>query len=397
LLTLPIFSYTNSDLVFAPQNTWKINGTAKFGQRALILALDTKQRIDFRYPGTLAITIEDGALIVSMQEPPHFYDMIIDPLTQLMAGLGINGRAQTTPTRLGPDRHRRSFLDEDHKLIVGNCLIYRIDLMKNNQASDNDRMQLLRKARGLPPIVPRHTTIVSWLEPYAIGLRRLQNTLSGANIELPFVVTFQIQKLVQNNYLMPALVADLIPAIKEMTKRSEIPVCVGAIKKLFPAIPYPAPDVEATDFQLDTLIESLKHNEELCKRDGPSLEEARRSDNVAIIHRAKVTPTHVFLYGPEPETTNRVLRKYADHHDYFLRVQFCDEDGMPVRFNPRISNERIYHGRFKDVLLNGIKIADRKYDYLGFSHSSLRAQTCWFVAPFVHDGGLIWDRMIIRE
>jgi hypothetical protein len=70
---------------------------------------------------------------------------------------------------------------------------------------------------------------------------------------------------------------------------------------------------------------------------------------------------------------------------------------MPVRFNPRISNERIYHGRFKDVLLNGIKIADRKYDYLGFSHSSLRAQTCWFVAPFVHDGGLIWDRMIIRE
>jgi hypothetical protein len=63
---------------------------------------------------------------------------------------------------------------------------------------------------------------------------------------------------------------------------------------------------------------------------------------------------------------------------------------MPVRFNGRVSNEKIHRGRFADILLNGIHIADRKYDFLGFSHSSLRAQTCWFVAPFFHNGGLVW-------
>jgi hypothetical protein len=105
----------------------------------------------------------------------------------------------------------------------------------------------------------------------------------------------------------------------------------------------------------------------------------------------------VFLYGPDPETTNRVLRQYADHHDYFLRVQFCDEDGGQVRFNSKVSNYKIYHERFKDILTNGIKIGDRQYGFLGFSHSSLRAQTCWFVAPFIFNGGLVWDRMIIRE
>jgi hypothetical protein len=66
-----VWSYADSDLVFAPQLTWKGNATAKFGQRAMVLAMESNQRIDFRYPGIGAVTTEDGALIVSMREPPH--------------------------------------------------------------------------------------------------------------------------------------------------------------------------------------------------------------------------------------------------------------------------------------------------------------------------------------
>jgi hypothetical protein len=46
--------------VFAPQLTWKVNGTAKFGQRAMILTMETNQRIEFRYLAILGITMEDG-------------------------------------------------------------------------------------------------------------------------------------------------------------------------------------------------------------------------------------------------------------------------------------------------------------------------------------------------
>lgn len=98
------------------------------------------------------------------------------------------------------------------------------------------------------------------------------------------------------------------------------------------------------------------------------------SQNVAIIHRAKVMPSGTHFFGPEPEANNRILRKYAGEHEYFLRVQFCDEDGAPVRFNPRISNDKIYHGRFKEAMRDGMNIAGQVYKFLGFSHSSLRGQ-----------------------
>ena len=181
-------------------------------------------------------------------------------------------------------------------------------------------MELLRSARGLPSIVHRYTKIVLWPEPYAHALGRLKRLLGAAETkQLPFVVKFQIQKLVQNNYLPPAVVLGLIPTLEEIIERSGFEICVSAVRKLFPTIPYPAPDIEDSNFQLETLAETLKSNEDLCKAEGRSLDKAPQSNNVAIIHRAKVTPTHVFLYGPEQETTNRVLRKYADHHGHFLR------------------------------------------------------------------------------
>jgi len=177
-----------------------------------------------------------------------------------------------------------------------------------------------------------------------------------------------------------------------------MPICVKAIRKLFNQIEFPGPETEASAFRIDKLTKLLKVNEEQCTREAEVGDgETRTTDNVAIIHRVKVTPTAIHLYGPEAEANNRVLRKYPNHHDYFLRVQFCDEDGQPVRFNPRVSNERILRGRFKDILEKGITIAGREYEFLGFSHSSLRAQSCWFMAPFVYEGSLLWYRMIIQD
>jgi hypothetical protein len=80
-----VWSYAKSDLVFAPELTWTRNATAKFGQRSIVLTMDSNQRIDFRYLGIEGITAEDGALIISMLEPPHFsyvYVVELQPLPQ---------------------------------------------------------------------------------------------------------------------------------------------------------------------------------------------------------------------------------------------------------------------------------------------------------------------------
>ncbi len=89
--------------------------------------------------------------------------------------------------------------------------------------------------------------------------------------------------------------------------------------------------------------------------------------------------------APELENENRVLRKFPRHHDHFLRVQFCDENGQDLYFNAKIGLDRV-HSRFKQVLKEGIRIANRVYQFLGWSHSSLRSRSVWFVAPF-SDGG----------
>jgi hypothetical protein len=93
------------------------------------------------------------------------------------------------------------------------------------------------------------------------------------------------------------------------------------------------------------------------------------------------------LHGPEPEAKNRILRRFPDFTDYFIRVQFCEEDGTDLRFNANVSNEQIYE-RFRSVFKNGIAIAGRVFGFLGFSHSSLRSHAAWFMAPFFCDGKL---------
>lgn len=96
-------------------------------------------------------------------------------------------------------------------------------------------------------------------------------------------------------------------------------------------------------------------------------------------YRATVTPTGLLLRGPDLVVANRVLRRYANKSEYFMRVFFADEGGLSVLHNPRASQDNVY-ARFRKVLCEGIQIGDRLYSFLGFSHSSLHSHTAWFMA-----------------
>jgi hypothetical protein len=392
------WAYHFEDLVFAPQVTWDIGGTAKFGKRSMILTLDSGFRIDFRYSAVDGIATQDlpgPSFIFSMKEPPRLFEKI-DPLSAQIAQLGLVNGARTKSF----ERDRLPCLDPDHKPIVGNCLAYRITLGKDYSMSPktlheiSELIEKLKKAHEMPPVVHGVAGIYSNGERYSEAFQLLRENLSSLAIGLPFEVAFQVHKLAQNNYLPPMTVLELLPDIREIFELSNVTVTVAAIRKLFNQIPYPSPDVEAKVFELESLKELLIANEASATTEGSSLDFTPQAD-VAIIHRVKITPTGMYLYGPEPETNNRILRKYSTHHDCFLRVQFCDEDGQPLFFNSRVSSYKIFHERFKQILRDGIEVGGRTHTFLGFSNSSLRVQSCWFVAPFFHNGELITDRMII--
>jgi len=81
-----------------------------------------------------------------------------------------------------------------------------------------------------------------------------------------------------------------------------------------------------------------------------------------------------------------MLRKYKDHLDCFLRVTFSDEDAEQLQFKFDTSNDEIYQ-KFQDILDDSIPLCGKTFAFLGFSQSSLRSQTAWFMAPFETEDG----------
>lgn len=414
------WTYIQGELVFVPQAIWEVRGVARFGQRSMMLNLESGKRIDFRYNSVHEVVAQEspGSLIISMTEPPRFFEKIDAPLEDLMQQLRLPGRNQQQNNRRnGPDRHRLPCLDANHEPIAGHCLAYRM-VMPYLVTGGNysDRFRELARVSHLPPLSNRYVRVRYPTETYSVGFRRLQTEFSSLGLGLPFTVAFQVQRLAQNNYLPPKTVLSLIDEIGDICDRSGENVCASAIRKMFSQIDYPSLEVDASNFEADSLVEMLRDNENLSLREQtlqavvfdddseyeqppgmPKVTTGTKSDNVVLIHRARVTPSGLWLNGPELETNNRVLRKFPNYHDYFLRVVFCDEDSTPVRQNFKVSHDRIFYGRFKTVLEDGISIAGRHYDFLGFSHSSLRMQTCWFMAPFIYEKTLMYARIVVRD
>ncbi|KAI9825931.1 MAG: hypothetical protein M1819_000450 [Sarea resinae] len=401
-----VWSFVDSELVFVPYYRLESDGHVKFASRSINMIFTSGKRIDFLYASTYGITTEyapNPAFTLTLCEAPRFYEgRLPKTMESVMASLA---RLSITE-RNGPQRNRIASLDEEHKAIAGSCLIYRIVLARDGLRDNNliDRigvhMDALQKAPGMPPIIHQQTDIQRHVRPYISDQKALATELTNSQT-FPWKLKFQVLSLTANGHLTSNQALSLLPEIQSMLLRSGDALSIAAVQKFRDRIPYPGPDADAGDFQIKALIQLLRCNEDQVKREEIlsviNRSPKQASENMALIHRLTVTPAGNYLYGPDVEPMNRVLRKYPTHHEFFLRVQFLDEDGEPVRFNPRVSNDFIFNDRFKSLLSSGFSIAGRKYDFLGFSHSSLRAQSCWFMAPFACNGSLLYDRMLIQE
>ncbi|ERF76596.1 hypothetical protein EPUS_05869 [Endocarpon pusillum Z07020] len=391
-----LWEYIDSNLVFTSYLEWPVRGSVKFGAKVAVIRMDTGQSMDIPYSTIQAIATEglpQPGMTLTLTEAPHFSQPVGKANGTTTGDLSdVLKTVLTFSPQSGPSKERLPGLNIEHEKIAGSCLVYRIGLVNSTL---NEHMDALSHARGIPPTTRCHTRIHSPKGQYGAEMSRLRQALTEANTRLPFEVKFQVQKLAQSGYLSPNKVLALLPEVASLWSRSNIRVCVNAIRRLFQQLPFAGPNTDAVEFQLEAITSLLKENEERLKTGGLYFNDPKQSKNVAIIHRVTVTPAGTYLYGPEPESNNRVLRKYPEHHDYFIRVQFCDEDGIQVQYRPDVSNDLIFYKRFNKILDEGINIGGRQFKFLGFSHSSLRAQSCWFMAPFFHNGQLLHDRMLI--
>jgi RNA-dependent RNA polymerase len=100
-----------------------------------------------------------------------------------------------------------------------------------------------------------------------------------------------------------------------------------------------------------------------------------------LVRSATVTPTMIYFNSPSVDTSNRIVRKYREYQDRFLRVKFRDEPykGMIMNFDD-ITNSELFT-RVQRVLKNGIVVGDRRHEFLAFGNSQFREYGAYFFAP----------------
>ncbi|OKL62275.1 hypothetical protein UA08_02862 [Talaromyces atroroseus] len=384
-LSCGTFDFSETKPVFIEQYGMHMPGTIHFGPTKLTITMASPEngeknlKLEFEYWSIFhSIYVSDyghTTVTFSCNYAPRLYEAPIkNPLRVTLATL-LRGR----PAAVREEKKKRlGFLENSHKYVVATCFVYRVML-----TNPHDGASIWRLARN-----PNRPQLVRWNEtpvrPYVSYQDQLPRfIITLRDVPISFVVKFQLQMLVWNGELPMRKVLQLIPYINELLLRKK-PLVVAKILKALPRrLVHPDPNADSANVSVENIIETLKEIEEF-----QTLEYIQPGQpgylyhNQIEIHRASVTPTGIYLDGPNCEAQNRVLRKYRHHSDYFLRVRFIEESGDPMVYDISSNLDVIFNGRFREVLRDGIVIADRHYRFLGFSHSSLRSRTCWFMAEF---------------
>lgn len=409
LFSFPIVSlhcgfwdYRQGSLTFFPSYSDSRQGSFILGRKSLVIILKPNDRepkeirLDIPYDSVNGIftgTRQLPSVTLNLLQAPSFYVSEID-----LSG-AMNNLSLTPGGGFAQQQNKKSRvcnLGTAHSSSAGSCLVYRFQLI--DAAGIDDITKHLAVTHGAPSHLSWQTTMRESTQNVDTNTRKLEDHLQ-ANFSLPWTISFQLQKLATNGILPPAKVLQLLPHIQAMTRIASIreSSIAEGIRNLSRTLPYPGPEQNASVYSPEALGAAIKHYAtEEFEYYGSMYEIVHRHSQLALIHHVNVTPTGTWLEGPSLETKNRVLRQYLEHTDYFLRVDFSDEDGGPVRTDPGTSRYSIFE-RFRDVMNGSIKVAGRMYTFLGFSHSSLRARQCWFMAPFIENGELVHAKEVIRR
>ncbi|KAL8638350.1 MAG: hypothetical protein Q9228_004498 [Teloschistes exilis] len=400
LLQCGSLDYDADDLGFVSHYQLSLAGSLTFGRHFVRVDLTNsdatlpRKQLQFPYHSVNSLIVGKSTspyMTFTLSEAPRMFEQIPE-LTDVITSLGVFGlNIPAKPT--APKRQRITVLDSSHQTVVSNSLSYRFKL----GPKDAQTVLASKNLSGKLDIVPWDVSAIAQ-DRMQIQMSRL-NTALGTQDELfSFETKFQLQALAQNGYLPPYKVLELMETIKIEFHTVDHQTLAAAVRRLGLQVPFPGVGTESSELSLDTLqLRLVKNYSAIQEETAYSRDIVQQFEHLAMIHKATVTPAGTYLEGPEPEVKNRVLRKYSRFSNYFLQVTFTDEDGEPMRYDSTSSLTEIFHERFKKVLESSITIAGRPYEFLGFSHSSLRAQTCWFMAPFVTDGAVLHARLVIKN
>ena len=410
-------------LVFEQKYQDHRRGTMIFGRTALVIHFESQKgaatgydcncRIDIPY-SILEHNIPSndkggqGTLTLTLKSPPKIYR--IDSIDSLHLYTGAESNttpqmpnfntlsliASLTSQRKRP-LYRLCTLQPHHDKSAALCMVYKVrfpNVQTMRYAWNFIRDFAVPGMDLWKTMIPQTRT-----RPIEKDYKDLELALvSVTGTCISFGVAYQMMALVLEGTISPTNMVQLVPGIRDLAERHGSTKTAVGVSTLAQQIPTPAPNVNGVEYRTKAIIDMVEANiiKAQTEANSPSSTSKRKKhQHLALTYKATVTPTGIVLRGPEWGVSNRVLRKYAKHTECFMRVFFADEDGLSVFHDPRSSQEDVY-ARFRDVLRSGITIAGRTFEFLGFSHASLRYHAAWFMARFEEDGGPVRARDVIQ-
>ncbi|KAG2003550.1 calcium:hydrogen antiporter [Coprinopsis cinerea AmutBmut pab1-1] len=258
------------------------------------------------------------------------------------------------------------YLDPRHEAIAPFCPHLRILLFRTNSHGDQfaDFRRLVKEAKieslvfdleacRLHPIIEEMPTVrgqPALLNSWAQLARKLK--------DMPFSIGFQIEALELNKVHEKVGSRFVIQLVRKFSK---------TMRTDFTKQGKPPADV----FK-DLKKKSFKAHPPRQDQDSKLFE----------CHHVTCTPSRFILVGPNPTGFNRIIRKYRDYTDHFIRVDFRDEDGQYFRSSFEVDASTLVKTRIGGVLKGGITIAGRHFEFLAYSSSSMKVHSTWFLNPF---------------
>jgi RNA dependent RNA polymerase len=243
---------------------------------------------------------------------------------------------------------------DNRSRMLATCLVYRFTVENGSDIFE----EIKHKSMGAAPML-QSTPVGGISASVTLDDQISQFDHELALCQFPYGLRFQLQRLWTNTYLSPNEVGGLLHSIAQVRSRLGDDVVVQVVRRFSNQILYTGPEVDPASLELPRLLELIEIAEKSVRGDRLSnLVSVRSGRGAILIHKATVTPTGVYLEGPDEEGSNRVLRRYSTYADHFLRISFVEENGERITFDRESSNEKIFHEGFQPILRSGVNIGE---------------------------------------
>ena len=286
-------------------------GKVLIGHRSIVVVLHSiyqrekwQHRIDFEWDCIDTIYTQSGrlpSLIITTKYAPRMYRNIEQDESNTPFGM--------RPNKFARKKSRIPCLDTAHSAIIGSCFSW--EFVFEPQQSIRAIQNLVEHIPDGPTSMRISLRSMRSLVPFPTALQELSTQISL--LQLPFCVNFQAMKIALSGHVPPKLISILLITMSKALKDGKSEEhCAEALRRFDRDLPWPGPHTPSKEYSfsaMSTLLRSLLDESLL---DNSAYRAVKRSDTLAMIHRMTITPTGLYLEGPDPEVSATAMR--AESH-----------------------------------------------------------------------------------